>query len=46
MTRFFREVEKGYSKVLINQILYFTIGWCLGTAVKLIIESFIDSKTK
>lgn len=46
MIRFFREVEKGYSKALINQILYFTIGWCLGTAVKFILESVIDSKIK
>jgi len=33
MTRFFRELEKGYGSALTNQILYFTIGWCLGTAV-------------
>lgn len=46
MTRFFKEMEKGFGEALTKNILYFTIGWCLGTAVKVIIESFTDSKAK
>lgn len=46
MNRFFNELEKGYASALGKQVLWFTVGWCLGTAVKIIIESFIGSKNK
>lgn len=44
--KFFNELEKGYPSALGKNVLWFTFGWCLGTAVKMIIESFIDSKAK
>lgn len=46
MNKFFKNLEKGYGKALSNQILYFTIGWIIGTGIKIVIESFIDSKNK
>lgn len=46
MNRFFNEVEKGYPAALAKQILWFTFGWTIGTVIKIIVESFIDSKTK
>lgn len=44
--RFFNELEKGYGRALTKNILWFTFGWTLGTAVKVIIESVMDSKKK
>lgn len=44
--KFFKELENGYTAALGKQVLWFTVGWIIGTAVKIIIESFIDSKNK
>lgn len=46
MTKFFNDLEKGYPAALGKNILWFTVGWIIGTAVKTIVESFIDSKAK
>ena len=46
MNRFFKELEKGYPAALGKNVLFFTFGWCIGTVIKIIIESFIDSKAK
>lgn len=44
--KFFKELENGYTDALGKQVLWFTFGWAIGTAVKIIVESFIDSKAK
>lgn len=46
MLKFFEELEKGYPSALAKQVLWFTVGWCIGTAVKVILESLFDSKNK
>lgn len=46
MNRFFNNLEKGYAEALGKNILWFTVGWCLGNIIKVIIESFTDSKDK
>ncbi len=46
MNKFFRDLERGYASALGKNILWFTFGWTIGTAVKIIIESFTDSKAK
>lgn len=46
MNKFFRDLERGYGEALTRNILFFTVGWCLGNIIKVIIESFTDSKAK
>ena len=46
MNKFFKELENGFSEALTRNVLFFTLGWTIGTIVKLILESFIDSKNK
>lgn len=46
MLRFFKEMEKGFGEALTKNVLWFTFGWTIGTLIKVIIESFTDSKAK
>lgn len=46
MNKFFNELEKGYPAALGKQVLWFTVGWCIGTVIKLILESVMGSKNK
>lgn len=46
MTKFFKELEKGFGEALLRNTLFFTLGWTIGTIIKMIVESVMGSKNK